>query len=222
LPASPEGLAAAEANPDHVWKAGLLLPMTTRARIALLLACAAAGAAALGTTALAGSGRTAARTVYLDGHSLAVGTSWYLGRFLSGWTVRQTVGVSRHAYEGASAVRTRGAALERVLVIDLGTNDDPSAVGRFAAYVSEIVRVAGPSRCVIWPTVNRPPYNGVSYEDYNDVLRRLDRGSRSLHVLDWASIARANPQWFGPDGVHPSSVGYRVRASALARMIRSC
>jgi hypothetical protein len=195
--------------------------MTTRARIALLLACAAAGAA-LGSTALAGSGRSAARTVYVDGDSLAVGTSWYLSRFLPGWVLRQTVGVSRHAYEGASAVRARGSALERVLVIDLGTNDDPSAVSRFAAYVREIVRVAGSSRCVIWPTVNRPPYNGVSYESYNNALRQLDRRSATLHVFDWASIARANPQWFGSDGVHPSSAGYRVRASALARMISSC
>jgi lysophospholipase L1-like esterase len=195
--------------------------MTTRARIALLLACAAAGAA-LGSTALAGSGRSAARTVYVDGDSLAVGTSWYLSRFLPGWVLRQTVGVSRHAHEGASAVRARGSALERVLVIDLGTNDDPSAVSRFAAYVREIVRVAGPSRCVIWPTVNRPPYNGVSYEGYNHALRQLDRRSATLHVFDWASIARANPQWFGSDGVHPSGAGYRVRASALARMISSC
>src|SRR5262245_28759730 len=196
--------------------------MTGRARIALLLASAAAYAAVSHVSALAEPGRAAARTVYVDGDSLAVGTGWYLGGFLPGWAVRQAVSVSRHAYEGAYAVRARGRALERVVVIDLGTNDDPSAVSRFAGYVREIVRAAGPSRCLIWSTVNRPPYNGISYDGYNSVLRQLDQRYASLHVFDWASIARANPQWFGSDGVHPSGAGYRVRASGLARMIKNC
>jgi hypothetical protein len=175
-------------------------------------------AAALAASAQSGG----SRAVYVDGDSLAVGTGWYLGNYLRGWSLRSAVSISRHAYEGAYAVRARGAALEHVLVLDLGTNDDPSAVSSFAGYVREIVRAAGPSRCVIWSTVNRPPYNGISYEGYNSVLRQLDRRYASLHVFDWAAMARANPQWFGADGVHPSGTGYRSRASALARLIKSC
>src|SRR5947209_20312930 len=93
----------------------------------------------------------AGRTLYVDGDSLSVGTGWYLSSFLHGWTVRGTVRVSRHASEGVAAVeqRAREGLLERVVVVDLGTNDDPSAVSTFRSYVQAVVRAAGRSRCVI-------------------------------------------------------------------------
>ena len=90
----------------------------------VVLACAlSAGGALAGTT------RSAARTLYVDGDSLSVGTGWYLSTFLPGWTLRGTVAVSRHAYQGADAVEARAkeGLLEHVVVVDLGTNDDPSA-----------------------------------------------------------------------------------------------
>ena len=170
------------------------------------------------------SGRTAARTVYLDGDSLAVGTGWYLPSYLPGWTVRGNAAVSRHASEGALAVEERAheRLLERVVVVDLGTNDDPSAVGNFRSYVQAVVKAAGPSRCVIWSTINRPPYDGISYAGYNAALASLDARYRNLHVFDWAALARAHPEWFGSDGVHPTNAGYRARAAGLARLVKSC
>lgn len=194
--------------------------MAARAKLALalVLALTCAGSALAGTT------RSAARAVYVDGDSLSVGTGWYLSSFLPGWTLRGTVAVSRHAYQGVAAVeeRAREGLLERVVVVDLGTNDDPSAVSTFKGYVLDVLRAAGPSRCVIWSTINRPPYNGVSYDGYNAVLRALDRKYANLHVFDWARLAQAHPQWFGPDGVHPSQAGYHARASGLAWVIRRC
>ena len=170
------------------------------------------------------SGRTTARTVYLDGDSLAVGTGWYLPSYLHGWTFRADAAVSRHASQGALAVEERAheRLLERVVVVDLGTNDDPSAVGSFRSYVQGVVKAAGPSRCVIWSTINRPPYNGISYAGYNAVLTSLDAKYRNLHVFDWAALARAHPEWFGSDGVHPTNAGYRARAAGLARLVKSC
>jgi lysophospholipase L1-like esterase len=169
-------------------------------------------------------GRTAARTLYVDGDSLAVGTGWYLPSYLPGWTLHSTAVVSRHASDGVASIeaRAREGLLERVVVVDLGTNDDPSAVARFASYVKTVVRVAGPSRCVIWSTINRPPYEGVSYDGYNAVLRSLDSRYRSLHVFDWARMAAAHPAWFGSDGVHPTMAGYRARAAGLARIVKAC
>jgi GDSL-like Lipase/Acylhydrolase family len=179
---------------------------------------AAAGAA------FASGTRSTSRTLYVDGDSLSVGTGWYLPAHLRGWTLNETTAVSRHASEGVAAVeyRARAGLLERVVVVDLGTNDDPSAVSRFRSYVLAVIRAAGPSRCVIWSTINRPPYNGISYDGYNAVLRSLDARYRSLHVFDWAKLARAHPEWFGSDGVHPTSTGYRVRASGLAWLVKHC
>ena len=185
----------------------------------LVLACALAAGGAL-----AGNTRSAARTLYIDGDSLSVGTGWYLSTFLPGWTMRGTVAVSRHASQGAWDVEQRAqeGLLERVVVVDLGTNDDPSAVSTFKGYVQGVVRAAGPSRCVIWSTINRPPYNGISYDGYNAVLLSLDKRYRNLHVFDWARLAHAHPEWFGPDGVHPTNAGYHARASGLAWLIKRC
>lgn len=179
---------------------------------------------AVGGSALAAHQRSAARTLYVEGDSLSVGTGWYLSSHLRGWTMRAAVAVSRHASEGVASVEARAQAgqLERVVVVDLGTNDDPSAVSTFAGYVRDVVRVAGPSRCVIWSTINRPPYNGISYDGYNRVLRQLDARYKTLHVFDWAGLAKAHPEWFGSDGVHPSTAGYRARASGLAWTIKHC
>jgi len=185
--------------------------------LVLVVACAAG-------SALAGTTRSALRTLYVDGDSLSVGTGWYLSTFLPGWTLRGTVAVSRHAYQGAEAVeaRAREGLLEHVVVVDLGTNDDPSAVSAFKGYVLGVLRAAGPSRCVIWSTINRPPYNGVSYDGYNAVLLSLDKRYKNLHVFDWAKLARSHPEWFGPDGVHPTNAGYHARASGLAWLIKRC
>lgn len=195
--------------------------MGARGRLALafvlVLACSAGGALAL-------PGRSASRTLYVDGDSLAVGTGWYLSTYLPGWTLRSTAVVSRHAAQGVSSIeeRAREGLLERVVVVDLGTNDDPSAVSSFRGYVLGVLRAAGPSRCVIWSTINRPPYGGVSYSGYNAVLKSLDARYRNLHVFDWAGLAAAHPEWFGPDGVHPTNAGYHARATGLAWLIKRC
>lgn len=156
------------------------------------------------------------------GDSLAVGTGVYLPADLRGWSLTTSAEVSRHADEGPSGLRAYGRRLPRVLVVSLGTNDDPGAVSRFVRSVRGVLRVAGPARCVIWSTIFRPPFAGVSYDGYNRALRRIEQRHRALHVFDWQALARSHPQWFGPDGVHPNADGYRQRAAHLARLVRRC
>jgi hypothetical protein len=191
-----------------------------------LLPVAALGAvlvvATLGATALTASAGSQSRTVFVDGDSLALGTALFLSKDLPGWTVRQSVAVSRHAYDGVTPIKARGPALERVVIVDLGTNDDPSRVSVFSRSVRRVVEAAGSSRCVIWPTVNRPPYHGISWEGFNRTLRSLARTYDNLHVFEWAAMARAHPQWFGADRVHPTFAGYRARAAGLARLVKAC
>ena len=187
----------------------------------IMLALAAAALSvvvALPTRAAVG----APRTVLHYGDSLTVGTGAYLHSFLPGWSITQSASISRHANEGPGAVRSLSSSLPRVLVISLGANDDPGAVAAFAADVRRITTTAGHGRCVIWSTVARPPYNGVSYEGYNRVLRRTAAASANFRVFDWQALAKTHPQWFGSDGVHPSTEGYRARAAALARLVKSC
>lgn len=161
-------------------------------------------------------------TVLHYGDSLAVGTEIFLDDYLRGWRIRTDTEISKHATDVPSDLRRLGAALPRVIVVSAGTNDDPGAVSRFARTVRETVAVAGRSRCVIWATIVRPPYEGVSYAGYNRALRAFDRRSATLHVLDWAAMAYGHPGWFGSDGVHPSATGYRARARATAHLITRC
>jgi lysophospholipase L1-like esterase len=168
------------------------------------------------------SASPARQSVYVDGDSLAVGTTLFLSSYLHGWKVHTSAGISRHVDDGVAAIKARGSALEHVVVVDLGTNDDPSMVASFTRGVRAALRAAGPDRCVIWSTINRPPYRGISWEGYNKVLRREAATHDNLHVFEWAAMARAHRAWFGKDGVHPNATGYKARAAALAKLIKDC
>jgi lysophospholipase L1-like esterase len=182
------------------------------------LALAAACALAVSAPASAADGRA----VLSYGDSLSVGTDLFLGGYLHGWYVRSLTEVSRHADDVPGALRGFGSSLPHVIVVSAGTNDDPGRVSGFARIVRETLAVAGSGRCVVWATVVRPPYQGVSYDGYNRALAAIARRHANLHVLDWAAMARAHPSWFGSDGVHPSMTGYRARAAAVARLVRGC
>jgi lysophospholipase L1-like esterase len=178
------------------------------------LACALVAAAPLSA---AGN-----RTVLSYGDSLSIGTDLFLDGLLRGWSVRSEAVISRHASDVPAALRTFGPSLPAVIVVSAGTNDDPGRVSGFSRIVRETLAVAGPRRCVVWATIVRPPYRGVSYDGYNRALTTAARTHANLRVLDWAAMARAHPSWFGRDGVHPTMTGYRARAAATARLVRGC
>jgi lysophospholipase L1-like esterase len=162
------------------------------------------------------------RNVLSYGDSLSVGTDLFLGRYLRGWNVRSSASISRHADEVPDALRAYGRALPRVIVVSAGTNDDPGRVSGFARIVRRTLAIAGPSRCIVWSTIVRPPYQGVSYAGYNRALEAIAAVHGNLRVFDWAAMARAHPSWFGSDGVHPTMTGYRARAAATARLVQHC
>ena len=199
--------------------AGRYVDWMSRAEKAILVL--AAFTCAL-VAALPASGAQKSRTLLDFGDSLAVGTGLFLAGVLPGWAVSESTSISRHAYEGPAGLRSFGPRLPRVVLVSLGTNDDPGTVSRFSGYVRDVVRIAGPRRCVIWSTIVRPPYNGVSYDGYNIVLRRAARAYANLVLLDWQALAHDHPSWFGSDGVHPSADGYRARAAAVAQIVERC
>ena len=184
----------------------------------VVVACALACVLAFSSPVLAAGNRT----VLSYGDSLAVGTDLFLDGLLQGWSVRSEAVLSRHASDVPPALRALGASLPSVIVVSAGTNDDPGRVSGFARVVREALAVAGPRRCVVWATIVRPPYQGVSYDGYNRALAAIARTHANLRVLDWAAMARAHPSWFGRDGVHPSMTGYRARAAAVARLVQRC
>jgi lysophospholipase L1-like esterase len=162
------------------------------------------------------------KRLFVIGDSLAVGTRPYLPRYLHGWRIRSSVSISKHAPEGASELARRGHGLPPVVVVSLGTNDDPHATGSFEAAVRKSLRSTGKRGCIVWPNIVRPSVAGASYAGYNNVLDRIANRNDHLRVVDWAAMAAHNRGWFGDDGVHPNATGYMARAGAIAKEVRRC
>jgi len=166
-------------------------------------------------------GAGAQRSVLDLGDSLSVGTAPYLDARLRVFSVQRIHDVGLHAYDAAQIVAARRASLPRMLVVSAGTNDDPRIVSTFWRAVSRVVAAAGPRRCVVWPTIVRPPAVGASYDGLNRALTRLAARHANLVLVDWVQMVRRNPHWLTADGVHVSVAGYRARAAAIANALRN-
>jgi hypothetical protein len=168
------------------------------------------------TGAAAGSGRA-----LVVGDSLAEGTEAPLARLLPDWRIETSAYTGRHTDDGVSEILGT-SKLPPVLVVSLGTNDDPSAASSFESSVEAVLQAAGQSRCVIWANIVRPPYNGVSYAGYNRALVQAAAVNPNLTIVDWAGIVRSDPGVLASDGVHATPSGYQARAEAIAQAIQSC
>jgi lysophospholipase L1-like esterase len=187
-------------------------------RTSLALAAAVAVLLALAPAA----GAVLPRRAFVEGDSLGEGTAPYLGRNIPRWSLYEDVDVSRHAADGVALIRARGAALEPVVVVQLGTNDDPRFVGTFRSLVRQTLAAAGPRRCVVWTNIVRPPAAGASYDGYNAVLAAEAARHPNLRVVDWVAMVGRHPWWLAPDGVHVSVGGYAARARAIAGAMSQC
>jgi hypothetical protein len=196
-----------------------------RARCATVAAaCSLALPLCLAAAAPAGSAAKASftRRLLVNGDSLAEGTRPYIPRELRRWKVTQSTAISRHAFEGAAVMRAYGRSLPRVIVVSLGTNDDPRQVSSFRAAIHAVMDTAGPRRCVVWANIVRPPVAGASYAGYNRVLGQEAKARENLRLFNWARMVRENPGWLAGDGVHVSAAGYHARAHGIARVVRRC
>jgi lysophospholipase L1-like esterase len=184
---------------------------------ATLLVCAAAALAALAGPA-AGEGPP----LLLDvGDSLSVGAAPYLEHALRGYRIERIHDVGLHAHDAAEIVSRARTTLPDVLVVSAGTNDDPRIVSAFIRAVSGVLAAAGRSRCVVWPTIARPPAVGKSYAGLNRALGRAAARHANLVLVDWVGMVRRHPRWLSADGVHVSVAGYRARAAAIAAAVKT-
>ena len=165
--------------------------------------------------------RVRRRTVFAVGDSLGEGTRPYLPRALEGWKVGQSASVGRHVAEGLAILRAR-RHLESVIVFALGTNDDPRSASTFEKEISTVLRLAGPTRCVVVPNIVRPPVAGTGYGAFNRALASLARRNRNLRVVDWAALVARHREWLAGDGVHARPDGYAGRARAIAEQVERC
>jgi hypothetical protein len=190
-----------------------------RTALALLFGCGLLALAASAPGApLPGPGH---RAVFDVGDSLALGTAPYLRTALEGYELRQVHDVGLHAYEVPAILRGERRRLPSVLVVSAGTNDDPRGGATFHRAVRDVLAIAGPGRCVVWPTIVRPRAVGSSYERLNRTLVALGARHRNLVVVDWVGLVAHNRSWLASDGVHVNVAGYRARARAIAAAVQA-
>jgi lysophospholipase L1-like esterase len=168
-----------------------------------------------------GSATVDSRTVLDLGDSLSVGTDPYLRARLRGYRIERVHDVGLHAYDAASIVSRLRTTLPSVLVVSAGTNDDPRSVSTFIRSISGILAAAGAKRCVVWPTISRPPAVGATYDGFNRALARAASRNPTLVLVDWARMVRSHRAWLSKDRVHVSIAGYRARADAIASAVKT-
>jgi lysophospholipase L1-like esterase len=183
--------------------------------VALTLLAAAVAVAVLGSRDESRSRFRGAVTVL--GDSLNVGLEPYLEDELEGGDLRHVNRVGKTTGEGLDELRTLDD-LAPALVISLGTNDGGLDSAAFGGLVDDVLREAGPNRCVVWSTI----WLGDPNEPFNDVLRAAARRHRNLELDDWASLVASRPELLAADGVHGSAEGYAERAERIARIVERC
>lgn len=103
--------------------------------------------------------------------------------------------------------------LGSIVVIDLGTNG-PVDLEQFQQMMSVLTGAS----VVVFVTIHLPSY----YSWSQSVNATLEQGVPMYHdtrLADFNALADANPEWFGPDGVHMPIGG--TGAQAMARLIAS-
>jgi len=205
-----------------------------RARQALLVALVALAAAGCGadertrlptgageqTVSIAGPPRAGERAVLVVGDSLAEGMADALPAALPGWRVRIDALTGRALVEGMRILAAE-AVPPAILAISLFTNDHPLNTRALEAAVR--ATATRPGGCAVWATIVAPPFEGVSYDAANALLRRLAREpGLELELVDWSGAVARTPSLMSTDEVHASPAGYRARALMYAEAIRGC
>jgi hypothetical protein len=159
--------------------------------------------------------------VLVVGDSLEVGTGPGLRRELGGLAVTVDARTGRPSGEGVGVLGSKLRPGHRVVVFDLGVNDDPARPGALASDLASARRLAG-ARCMVVATVERPPLNGVGVAGLNAAIKRFAEGDPNVQVVDWQGLVRRDRGLLNPDGVHPKPAGYTVRARAMAQGVQAC
>ena len=154
------------------------------------------------------------------GDSLAEERADLLPAELPGWRVRTDAEWGRPLAAGMRILADEPAP-PAILAISLFTNDDPRNVEALEAAVR--ATAARPGGCAVWATIVAPPFEGVSHDRANALLRRLARDpALGRELVDCERAVERNPALMSNDEVHASPQGYRVRARMYARAIRAC
>ncbi len=160
---------------------------------------------------------TAREGLLLIGDSLSVGTQAHLNSDMAGQPVdiNATGGISLQ--EGMKRYHET-ADKPRVVAMALFTNNDPKYTQVLRDSIQETINDARErGGRVLWATLVRPPVNGTSIDEANNIIRELAAANPDvMGVVDWQKMVADNPSYLAGDQIHATSDGYRARAQAFA------
>jgi lysophospholipase L1-like esterase len=174
----------------------------------------------LASAASAQSPSLSTGSVLVIGDSLGVGTEPYLERQLYGTRITNDSEVGRPSSGGLEPLRSLLAPSDAVVVFALGTNDGTSETAAFANNLEQAASIAG-DRCIVIPTLARPPVDGVGVDGMNAVIRGFAASHPNVEIVDWHAAVASQPNLLF-DGVHAVSQGYALRAAMIAQAVDTC
>lgn len=162
---------------------------------------------------------------FVLGDSISLSVAPALSRL--GYPVTGRVGQSASDEYLSAQLSTPTAQEAPAWVIVLGTNNrgDETDLERLDGWLRTIraARSGKPRQPVFWVTPHRPEeYSGGmsthTLDAFNEALREEARLRPWLHVLDFATLAEQNPQWYALDGarLHPDEEGQQALVTLIA------
>jgi hypothetical protein len=170
--------------------------------------------------------RSGRSKLLLIGDSLTARIVGLLPRRLPGWRIGINGVGGRPLAEGMAILAQTKLPADGSIVLALGlfSNDDPRRVAQLEVAVRTSLERVGPRGCVIWATIWRPPFLGVTYERANRTLRGMAARDRRMRLVRWAERLRGRPELLDASGIHPrvGSGGWTLRARMFAAAALRC
>jgi hypothetical protein len=173
------------------------------------VATPSAGALVVGDSILAGIGLSSTAVAALQANTVVIDDSVVCRRLLAPSCSHQGV---TPATALATTVAWRGQ-FAPTLVVGAGYNDTSVTPG-IDAILAE-ARAQGLTS-VLWLTYREAGANAALYRGFNDTLRARAALEPDLHVLDWAAMSAAHPEWVAADGLHLRAAGALQMANLIA------
>jgi hypothetical protein len=141
-----------------------------------------------------------------------------------GRSIVEELAGQQNGYRVASAYYRAG--FRGCWVIALGTNDAAnvaagSSVGMLTRVREMMAAVHGEP--VLWVNAQTDltsgPWSEANMQIWNKTLVQASKLYPNMRIFDWAGLVQ--PGWHLPDGIHYTSAGYAIRATAIARALAS-
>ncbi len=159
--------------------------------------------------------RFAANTpVFLVGDSLAVGIADPLISALPTRAVTVEALEGRMTSTAVQLLADHAATTAPIWVVSLGTNDLPTD---FPASARAMLRLAGPSRCVLWYDV----YRASTQDQINATLTQLARHHANLHILGWEALSDRRTRAGSGSTGSTRQAGYLARTALATDAVSS-